>query len=402
MRVVHLADLHIGFRAYTRVAPSGLNQREVDVAGTFAAVIDRVIAVEPDLVAIAGDVFHHARPSPAATLTAFTGFKRLMDALPSCIVVCVAGNHDISLTNDSGDMLPLLTTLGVHVVNRSAQRLYFADRDLSVLGVPDAPGLVRPALAPDPRARLNVLVLHGEVQGITQGGAAHRVLANEVTRDELGADAWTYCAFGHYHQHEQLAPNACYAGSIDYTSSNIWQEIATPKGFVERDLETGAQTFHAVPPERPVLDLPRVDVTDMTPEQANAAIAATMNAQSIDGAIVRLVVDGATRAIRKDVDHKAMRSWRKRAMAFTMTMDVVAEVGPLSVALHDRNLTRETIDQLIGRKLKGYDVSAGVDRGEFETMAQHYLGLAKEKSAQRDPSEPVSIEAVAEPQRRSA
>ncbi|HEU4990688.1 MAG TPA: metallophosphoesterase, partial [Gemmatimonadaceae bacterium] len=63
MRVVHLSDLHLGFRQYQRLTPLGANQREADVALTFKRTVDRVIALHPDLVVIAGDVFHSVRPT---------------------------------------------------------------------------------------------------------------------------------------------------------------------------------------------------------------------------------------------------------------------------------------------------------------------------------------------------
>jgi hypothetical protein len=32
LRLVHLADLHLGYRQYQRLTPRGINQREADVA----------------------------------------------------------------------------------------------------------------------------------------------------------------------------------------------------------------------------------------------------------------------------------------------------------------------------------------------------------------------------------
>ena len=34
MRLVHLSDLHLGYRQYQRLTPGGINQREADVAAT--------------------------------------------------------------------------------------------------------------------------------------------------------------------------------------------------------------------------------------------------------------------------------------------------------------------------------------------------------------------------------
>ena len=82
MRLVHLADLHIGYRQYQRLTPAGINQREADVAATFRRAIDKTIELRPDFVLIAGDVFHSVRPSNPAILHAFLQFARLVSSLP--------------------------------------------------------------------------------------------------------------------------------------------------------------------------------------------------------------------------------------------------------------------------------------------------------------------------------
>jgi DNA repair exonuclease SbcCD nuclease subunit len=64
MRLVHLSDLHLGFRQYQRLTPTGVNQREADVALAFRRAVDRTVELRPDLVLVAGDVFHTcARPT---------------------------------------------------------------------------------------------------------------------------------------------------------------------------------------------------------------------------------------------------------------------------------------------------------------------------------------------------
>ena len=82
MRLVHLSDLHLGYRQFQRQTAAGINQREADVASVFRNAIDRIIEIKPDLVVIAGDVFHNVRPPNPAILLAFTQFSRLVRALP--------------------------------------------------------------------------------------------------------------------------------------------------------------------------------------------------------------------------------------------------------------------------------------------------------------------------------
>ena len=99
MRIVHLADLHLGFRQYQRLTPGGINQREADVARTFESAIDRIIELAPEVVLFAGDIFHSVRPSNPAILHAFIHFSRLMQQLPQSRVVMVAGNFNVVLAS---------------------------------------------------------------------------------------------------------------------------------------------------------------------------------------------------------------------------------------------------------------------------------------------------------------
>src|SRR3569833_162879 len=107
MRLVHLSDLHLGYRQYQRLTPGGLNQREADVAATFRTAIDRVIALRPDAVVVAGDVFHSVRPTNQAIISAFLQFARLRAELPDAAIVVVAGNHDVPRTTETGGILRL-------------------------------------------------------------------------------------------------------------------------------------------------------------------------------------------------------------------------------------------------------------------------------------------------------
>src|SRR5205823_565383 len=107
MRLIHLSDLHLGYRQYQRLTPGGVNQREADVAGTFRTAIDRISKLAPDVVIVAGDIFHSVRPTNQAILHAFIQFARLKQALPNSVLLLVAGNHDTPRTSESGGILQL-------------------------------------------------------------------------------------------------------------------------------------------------------------------------------------------------------------------------------------------------------------------------------------------------------
>ncbi len=394
MRLVALADIHLGYRAHQRVTPDGLNQREVDVASTFARATDQIIVLAPDLVVIAGDLFHLPRPSNHAILAAHAGLSRLVAACPDTIVVFAAGNHDLSKTPGDASILELLVPLGVHVADRAAKRFYFPDRGLSVLAVPDAPGIGRPSLTPDPRAATNVLVLHGEVQGMLPAWMTAEPASLEISHEELGAERWEYVALGHYHLHTQIAPNCAYSGSLDYTSSNPWKEIDTPKGVIERDLTSGVSTFHALAPSRVYVDLPPIDATTLTALELDAALQAAL--VGIDGQIVRLVVQNVPRELAHALDQKALRAYKRRAMVLHLDLRRPVYVeSALSRRVRGAPTpgasTSWTLESRVGADLAKRELKSDVDRAALIALATSLLEQAREKL----PEELESVAAVA-------
>ena len=80
VKLAHIADPHLGIRQYHRQTPTGINQREADVANAFRGVIDESLRSARPVV-VAGDLFHSVRPTNAAIVFAFRQFQRLRDAL---------------------------------------------------------------------------------------------------------------------------------------------------------------------------------------------------------------------------------------------------------------------------------------------------------------------------------
>jgi DNA repair protein SbcD/Mre11 len=377
VRLVHISDLHLGFRQYHRLTQSGINQREADVANAFRSAIDRIIALEPDIVAFAGDIFHTVRPMNPAIIHAFNQLARLTRALPDAIVVMVAGNHDRPRATETGCILRLFTVLGVHVVDAEPRRLTFRERDLAILAVPDNLGDY-PALMPEPGVRHNVLLLHGEVQGMLPVSAMRPDrAAMEIPLDAIGAARWSYVALGHYHVHRQIAPNAYYSGSVDYTSTNPWGELVEErqaglpgKGFIEYDLNRGAHTFHALDPSRRLVDLPPVPARGLTAAELDLAIHDTVErcVGGIDEKIVRLVVRDLPRHVGRELDQKALREYKRRALHFHLDTRR-PEMMRASGAPGRRPTLRETVESYIGKR----SLAPGVDRDALVQLGTYYL-----------------------------
>jgi DNA repair protein SbcD/Mre11 len=387
VRLVHLSDLHLGFRQYQRLTPAGINQREADVAASFRRAVDKAIELGPDLVLVAGDVFHNVRPTNPAILHAFAQLFRLRQALPEAIIVVIAGNHDTPRSSETGCILRLFVQLGIEVVDDAARRLSFADRDLSILAVPDLPG-GRPALVPEPGVRHNVLLLHGEVEGVLPASATATDRASlEISKEELAAERWSYVALGHYHVYRQVAPNAYYSGSLDYTSANPWGELVEEraagipgKGLIEHDLATEAHKFHALPPSRVLVDLPPVAARGLPAAEVDAAIRSAVEACSggIEDKIVRLVLRDMPRHVTRELNHKAIREYRRRALHF-----FIDPRKPEIVRAHGQGAPgrRPSLADVLRDKLSARAIEADIDRDQLVALGLHYLSLAESEHA---------------------
>lgn len=360
-----------------------MNQREVDVASTFKAAVDRIISLQPDVVLVGGDVFHVVRPTNPAILTAFIQFSRLVTALPSVRVVMVAGNHDLPRTTETGCILNLFARLPrIDVATTEAARFEYPELGLSVLAVPDA--RPRPSLVPQGNARYKVMLLHGEVEGVIP---RHEAMADhadlEISPEELGAHRWDYVALGHYHVYRQVAPNAYYSGSIDYTSANPWGELQEErdarlrgKGFIERDLATGTHVFHHLEPARPLVDLPSVSARGMSAADLDAAIQRAVEScpGGIDDRIVRLIVRDVPRHIARELDHKALREYKRRAFHFHLDTRR-PEVVRLQVAGAPGR--RQSLAETVREKLLGRVLPSDIKREQLVELGLRYLKEAE-------------------------
>jgi DNA repair exonuclease SbcCD nuclease subunit len=374
VRLAHLADPHLGVRQYHRQTPSGINQREADVARAFRLAVDGVIAARPDAVVIAGDLFHSVRPTNAAIVFAFKQFQRLREALSEAPIVLVAGNHDTPRSAETGSILRLFEELGVDVAVDEARRLEYPALDLSVLAVPHQAlvGQERPELRPGSGARRQVMVLHGEIEGVlpTQrhtveyGGAL-------VGLRELAAEEWSYIALGHYHVQHEVAAHTWYSGSLEYVGTNVWGELADEaergirgKGWLLADLDRGTVTREPVPAARPIIDLEPIRGDGLGAEALDQLIQDRLHAVpgGVADRIVRLRVYDVPRHVARELNHTAIRDWKAEALHFHLDIRRPEVQRTVGVGAPGR---RQTLPDLVRDYLRGRPLPAELDREEF-------------------------------------
>jgi hypothetical protein len=391
MRIAHLADAHLGCRQFQRVDPSGVNQREADVAAAFRRAVDAVIACSPDAVVIAGDLFHSVRPTNRSIVEAFTQLARLRRTLPAAPVILIAGNHDTPRSAEAGSILALMASLGVDVVDEGARRLSYPTLGLAVLAVPHAAlqgaGGGRPWTL-DPSARHNVLVLHPEVTGLFPDDGVLDYGGVRVDAAELTAAPWSYVALGHYHVVTEVAPRCWYAGSLEYTSPNVWGEWrmerarGVTKGLLLADLERGGVERLALPPDRAIHDLPWLDAAGMTAAELDAAIQGRVAgiAGGLGGTVTRLVVENVPRSLAHALDHGALRALRAAALHFHLDLRRPAPARRTVAA--GAPMARRTLPEVVAEYLERRPLDADLDRARLVTLGRQTMDQVERELAE--------------------
>ncbi len=391
MKLAHLADLHLGFRQYHRQTANGLNQREADVAQAFRRAVDQVIASRPDAIIVAGDIFHSVRPTNPAILFAFHQFQRLREALPDAPLIILSGNHDTPRSTETGSLLELFETLGADVVASESRRLAYPALGLSVLAVPHAAlvGPDRPELRTDGAEPHQVLVLHGEVEGIfpadrtavEYGGAT-------LSPEELARGGWSYIALGHYHVQREVSPRVWYSGALDYVSPNPWGELADErahgihgKGWLMVDLPAGTVERQPVVPARRVIDLPPIDGEGLSAVELDRALAEALG--TIEGGyadqVVRQVVRNVPRHVGREMNHAAIRGFKAEALHFQLDLRRPESHREVGVGAPGRRQTLpELVEDYFGRRLLPGDI----DREAFVRTGTELMAAVEREWAE--------------------
>lgn len=374
MKLAHLADLHVGFRQFDRMAEKGANQRELDVAEALHRAVDGVLAAKPDAILIAGDVFHQVRPPNGAILRLFGELQRLRVGLPAASVVMIGGDHDTPRSSSAESILGLYRALGVTVVDRGIEvvELPGVNRrgSLRIAAVPRLRAAQFTAWAESTdRAVADVLLLHGE---------ARHVPGAHWTPETFEAGGWEYVALGHWHVCQQVGKRAWYAGALDYTSTDPWAEMRAEaelgrpgKGWllVELDgIHEPQVTFQPIKPTRRFADLELLDADGLGAAEVDAALAA--RAAGIDGAVVRQVVLNLSRETKHALDHAAIRGYKGRALNYHLDTRRPAEQA---ATVAGRAIRMQRLDQIVDEFLGVRELPPDVDRDKLRELGRAYL-----------------------------
>lgn len=320
MKLLHLADTHLGFSAYRKVTEEGVNQREMDVYSSFRQCVDYAVKTRPDLVVHAGDLFDSVRPTNRAISVAVEQLLRLSEAkIP---VVVVSGNHETPRLRETGSIFTVLDHLeSVFPVYRNRYEtvtVAVRGKEVAVHCIPQC--MTKESfeqdmlgVAPSGDAAVNVLVAHGAVKGIAE------FRMNECNEQFLPVamlgEQFDYIALGHYHRFTRLRENAFYAGSTERFS---FAEAGDEKGFLEVGLGKKVSTKFIALETRGMVDAPVVECEGKSVEDVHREVRDALRLIDPAGKIVRVSLAGLPMHLARVLDSRGIRELCKSAVHFEL------------------------------------------------------------------------------------
>jgi DNA repair exonuclease SbcCD nuclease subunit len=318
MRILHLADTHLGYSAYRKVTEEGINQREIDIYDAFTQCIDYAIKTKPDLVLHAGDLFDSVRPTNRAITVALQQILRLSkDNIP---FIVISGNHETPKLRETGNIFTIFEYLDhVYPIHDNRYETVSVQTKNETVMIHAIPQCQTPKdfdmnfkkIVLDNNVDYNFLIAHGAVAGIKEFKMNEfNELFIPVKNIQQDFD---YIALGHYHMNTKLQENAFYAGSTEHLS---FTEAGNQKGFLEIDL--GQKLKHKFIPvnTRIMVDVPPLDCLALNAEQIIRKTKETILSIEPKDKIIRIRLENIPSHVQRGIDFQQLRTLSKTAVHF--------------------------------------------------------------------------------------
>lgn len=336
IRIAHLTDTHLGYRALNKLDPeTGRNARTVDFERAFEWAVDDIIARKPDGIIHAGDVFHQSRPTWQSLRHFIQQMKKIEAAGIPMLVI--AGNHDTPRVRTGGSAYSVLElalpTVTFHAgYEAKSDYTTFLDLNLHVQAVPHgALTSDNPPIPSTVAGKLNIMVIHGMVKGILKAGQ-HAEPGEEELDTSLLDRGFDYVALGHYHLHMQPPgiANGWYAGC---TERNGWGDLDATPGYCMVTLDesglAGTPEHIAYANARPMIDAKTVYADNKRGPEIAEDVIGKINALGKDDselqrAMVRVRIANAERGDKREAESILKRELQDVVWHFSVAAEMPA------------------------------------------------------------------------------
>ena len=239
MKIVHCSDLHLGKRVSGN--KDYVKKRYMDFFNAFAAFVNKVEEIKPDVCLIAGDIFDKKEINPDILSKTEYLFKRLRDNVKKDIIA-IEGNHDNSRILEESwlEYLQEQNILKVFYYNKDfEEKNYLKIDDINFYPVGYPGFMIDEALTKlseklNPQEK-NIVVVHTGISGSTN--TLPGLVSTSIL--DLFKDKAIYIAGGHIHSfttYPKEKPYFFVSGSLEF--SNVQNEKSDKKGFILFDTDT--------------------------------------------------------------------------------------------------------------------------------------------------------------------
>ena len=328
MKLIHIADTHLGLAAFSRLDPeSGMNLREKQIYDNFLSAIDVIINQKPDVLVHAGDLFDTVKPKTKAYTTVLEALERLHDkGIP---VVIIAGNHSMVKTRYTTSPYEVLSYHPSQVT--AAYRFRYEKVEIGDTVFHLIPNMLR---VEDYRTAFdeieisnkhnNVLVTHGLATQIKDKRLA--TVAEHELDSTILSERFDYIALGHYHRQCQITGNAWYSGSTEYFT---YGEIADEKGGLNVD-PGRHEVQHLELPKTPMADLGTIKCAGVHPGDITEEIIARVMQKHLPlYAMAQVTLDGLSREHGKGIDTRDLACVRENLLDLKIRVKSEEEDRPV-------------------------------------------------------------------------
>ena len=340
IRLVHTADLHLGSSFATLPELAEILQQEQ--MQQFLQIIEYCRQQKTDLLLLAGDLFEQAVPAPAL----LAGVRDALRLIPETEIFIAPGNHD-PVCPDSpwvNDIWPENT----HIFRSGLEKVELGKFSTCVYGAAFcSSAAVSPLVEPKEfdldKAKINILLLHGDLVGTGQSSAY-----NPIDRNWLQNSGFDYVALGHIHQGhtrpEKFAHSNTFYAYSGCPAGRGFDETGG-RGIIFGDLKKIGQEGAAGRGLRTDADLRQVEITARRFQHLHIDITGCQNQDEIYGEI-------------KEQMEKTGSSWTQDLYKISLTGALEDDIQPLPAVLRSR-LEREVFFcKIIDNTTKAYNLPA--------------------------------------------
>jgi len=369
VRILHVADTHIGYSAYRRIDDeTGLNQREVDTYNAFRQFVEYAITEKPDLILHAGDLFDSVRPTNRAISVVLEELLRLNAAgIP---FVVISGNHETPRLKETGSVFSLFEHIPhVHVVYKDRYETVELD-GVTVHAIPHCDDIEREKQklrALSDRRGINVALLHASVYG----AGKQTFLMDEFNEQLISIHDLTkfdYVALGHYHGYTRIRDDVYYAGSTERFSFN---EVNEKKGFLEvivNDNGERSVSFHELR-TRAMVDLEPILCTDLTAQEIKGTITERIKESAPEDKVVRLKVLDMPLHVYHALEFEELKRLTRKAVHFEIKYKFQRDEHTLDA----EQPTFRSLHTAFEHFMEHYSVRQDLDKNRLKELGLAYM-----------------------------